>query len=84
LTLHLCEERSTAMNRTVDDPKQEPIRDPLPGLKKQLEREYDHIADERIDQVAQHSVERLSGARVKEFVSVLAWRHARMHLRRAS
>jgi hypothetical protein len=72
------------MNRTVLDPKQEPIKDPLPGLKKQLEKEYEHIADERIDQVAKHSVERFSRARVKEFVSVLAWRHTRMHLRRAS
>jgi hypothetical protein len=82
--MHLCEERSTAMNRTVDDRKQEPIKDPLPGVRKQLEREYEHLADERIDQVAKHSVERFSGARVREFVSVLAWRHARMHLRRAS
>jgi hypothetical protein len=72
------------MNRTVVDTKQEPIKDPLPGLKTQLESEYKHIPDERIDQVAKHSVERFSGARVKEFVSVLAWRHARMHLRRAS
>jgi hypothetical protein len=84
LTLHLSEERSTAMNRTVVGPKQEPIKDPLPGLKMRLEREYEHVPDERIDQVAKHSVERFSGARVREFVSVLAWRHARMHLRRAS
>jgi hypothetical protein len=60
------------MNRTVVNPKQEPIRDTLPGLKNQLEKEYEHLPDERIDQVAKHSVERLSGARVSEFVSVLA------------
>lgn len=72
------------MNRTLLDPKQQPVKDPLPGLKKQLEAEYEDLPQKRIDDVARHSVERLSGARVKEFVPVLAWRHARHHLRRAS
>lgn len=71
------------MNRSLLDPKQEPIKDPLPGLKRQLETEYENLPPERIDQVARHSVGRFSGARVKEFVPVLAWRHALHHLGRA-
>lgn len=72
------------MNRRLLDPKQEPIRDALPGVKKQLETEYGDLPEERVDEVAKHSVERFSGARVKEFVPVLAWRHARLHLQRPS
>ena len=72
------------MNRKLLDSKQGPMRDPLPGVKKQLQTEYEDLPEERIDEVAKHPVERFSGARVKEFVSVLAWRHARMHLQRAS
>jgi hypothetical protein len=72
------------MTRTRFDPKQEPVRDPLPGLKKQLEAQYENLPLERIDEVAKHSLERFSGARIREFVPVLAWRHARHHLRRAS
>jgi hypothetical protein len=38
----------------------------------------------RIDEAAKHAFERLGGAKVREFVPILAWRHAREHLRRAS
>jgi hypothetical protein len=72
------------VNRTLLDQKQEPLRDPLPGLKKQLEEEYGDLPQERIDEVAKHAVGRLAKARVKDFVPVLAWRHARHHLQRAS
>jgi len=65
------------VNRTLLDPKQEPLKDPLPGLKKQLEDKYGDLAQERIDEVAKHAVGRLAKARVKDFVPVLAWRHAR-------
>ena len=71
------------MDRTLLDPKQEPLRDPLPGLKKQLRSEYDELSEERIDQVAKHSLDKFAAAKVQEFVPVLAWRHARRHLRHA-
>jgi len=72
------------MDRTLLDPKQEPLKDPLPGLKKQLRSEYGQLPDERIDQVAKHSLDKYAAAKVREFVPVLAWRHARRHLQRAS
>lgn len=72
------------MNRTLLDAKQEPLKDPLPGLKKQLRSEYDGLPEERIDEVAHHALEKYAAARVQEFVPVLAWRHARRHLRRFS
>ena len=72
------------MDRTLLDPKQQPIKDPLPGLKKQLMSEYDELSEERIDQVAEHALHKYTEAKVREFVPVLAWRHARSHLQRAS
>jgi hypothetical protein len=72
------------MDRTLLDPKQEPLKDPLPGLKKQLRSEYLELPEERIDEVAKHSLDKYSAAKVREFVPVLAWRHARRHLRRVS
>lgn len=53
------------MSPRLLDAKQEPINNPLPGLKKQLGKEYEGVPDERIDQAAKHSVE-LFSARVKE------------------
>jgi hypothetical protein len=67
-----------------NNPREQAIRDPLPGLRKQLAEEYRDQPDDRIDEAAKHAVERLGGAKVREFVSILAWRHAREHLRRAS
>jgi hypothetical protein len=72
------------VDRTLLDPKQEPLKDPLPGLKKQLRSEYEELPEEWIDQVAKHSLDKYAAAKVREFVPVLAWRHARRHLRRAS
>lgn len=72
------------MDRTHLDPKQEPLKDPLPGLKKQLRSEYDGLPEERIEQVAKHSLDKYAAARVQEFVPLLAWKHARKHLQRAS
>ena len=68
------------MNQT---PTQEHRKDAPPRLRKQLEKEYEHVPDERIDEVVKHSFDRFSGARLKEFVPVLAWRHARHHLQGA-
>lgn len=69
------------MDRTLQDPKREPlIKDPLPGLVKHLKEAYSHLPDARINEVAKHSVDRLAEARVREFVPVLAWRHAQLHL----
>jgi hypothetical protein len=53
------------------------LKDPLPGLKKQLRSEYDQLPEERIDRVAKHALDKYAAAKVREFVPVLAWRHAR-------
>jgi hypothetical protein len=83
-TPHIDDEGACAMNQTLLEPKHDLDKDALPRLRKQLEREWGDVPDERIDLVAKHSFERFSGARVKEFVPVLAWRHARHHLQGAS
>jgi hypothetical protein len=59
-------------------------RDPLPGLKKQLSQEYEDQPEDRIDGAARHGLDRLADARVRAFVGIFAWRHAREHFRRAS
>jgi hypothetical protein len=59
-------------------------RDSLPRLKKQLSEEYEDQPEDRIDEAAKHGLDRLAGAKVRGFVEVFAWRHAREHLRRAS
>lgn len=60
------------------------IRDPLPRLRKQLAEEYRDQPGDRIDEAAKHALDRFGGAKVREFVPILAWRHARQHLRSAS
>jgi hypothetical protein len=42
------------------------------------------IRSDRIDQAARHGLDRLADVRVRGFVGIFAWRHAREHLRRAS
>jgi hypothetical protein len=59
-------------------------RDPLQRLRKQLADEYRDQPDDRIDEAAKHALNRLGDARVREFVPIFAWRHARQHLRSAS
>ena len=59
-------------------------RDPLQRLRKQLAEEYRDQPGDRIDETARHALDRLGGARVKDFVPIFAWRHAREHLRHAS
>jgi hypothetical protein len=59
-------------------------RDPLPRLRKQLADEYRDQPGDRIDEAAKHALDRFGGAKVRDFVPILAWRHARQHLRRAS
>ena len=63
---------------------QEKAGDPLPGLKKQLSEEYEDQPEYKIDQAARHALDRLADAKVRDFVGLFAWRHAREHLRRAS
>ena len=60
------------------------IRDPLPRLRKQLAEEYRDQPGDRIDEAAKHALDRFGGAKVREYVPILAWRHARQHLRSAS
>jgi hypothetical protein len=62
---------------------EEALKDPLPGVMKQLKEEHEELPEQKIDKAARHGLERLSGARVREFVPILAWRHAREHLRKA-
>jgi len=59
-------------------------RDPLQRLRKQLAQEYRDQPGDKIDEAAKHALDRLGDARVREFVPIFAWRHARQHLRRAS
>jgi hypothetical protein len=66
------------------DPRQEPIKNPFPGLKKQLEEEYRGPPESKIDEVAKQALGEFDGARVREFVPILAWRRARKQLRKAS
>lgn len=57
--------------------------DPLPRLRQQLASEYgDTVSPETIDRTAEEAVHELSGARIREFVPVFAWRRARARLRR--
>ena len=66
------------------DPRQEPIKNPFPGLKKQLEEEYPGLPESKIDEVARQALGEFDGARVREFVPILAWRRARKQLRKPS
>jgi len=66
------------------DPRQEPIKNPFPGLKKQLEEEYRGLPESKIDEVARQALGEFDGARVREFVPILAWRRAKKQLRKAS
>ena len=66
------------------DPRQEPIKNPFPGLKKQLEEEYRGLPESKIDEVARQALGEFAGVRVREFVPILAWRRARKQLRKAS
>jgi hypothetical protein len=56
--------------------------DPLPGLRRRLASEYGgSVPDESIDLAAREALADLSGARVRDFVPVFAWRRARRRLR---
>ena len=65
-------------------PLEESIRDPLPGLKKQLTEEFQEQPEDVIDFAARHSLARYKDVKVREFISIFAWRHARTHLRGAA
>jgi hypothetical protein len=48
------------MSRTLLEPEQAQKTELVPRLRKQLEREYEQVSDEQIDQVAKHSLQRFS------------------------
>ncbi len=59
------------------------VKDPLPGLRKQLADEYGRdVPLETIEKIAEQSLGEFQGARVRDFVPVFAWRRARQLLRR--
>lgn len=61
------------------------VADPLPRLREQLANEYgESVPRETIDRVAVEALAELSGAPVREFVPVFAWRRARERLRRSA
>ena len=72
------------MDPTLGIVAKEGSHDPLPRLKKALESEYEDVPDAQVEEVAKHALGKLEGARIREFVPILAWRHARDHLRKAS
>jgi hypothetical protein len=56
--------------------------DPLPELRERLANEYGgSVPEETIDLAAREALADLSGARVRAFVPVFAWRRARRALR---
>ena len=59
-------------------------QDPFPRLREQLIEEFEGQREDLIDQAAKHSLERYKGAKVREFVPISAWPHARRHLCGAS
>ena len=65
-------------------PLEKSIKDPLPRLKQELTEEFEGQSEDLIDQAAKHSLERYKSAKVREFVPIFAWRHARSHFRSAS
>ena len=65
-------------------PKEKPfIGDPLRGLVEQLKDAHGDLPDEQLRDVAKHSLDRFAKARIRNFVPVLAYRHAQRHLQRA-
>jgi hypothetical protein len=71
-----------AQERT--SPLDEGFKDPLPRLKTQLSEEFEGQPQDLIDQAAKHSLDRFKNAKVREFVPIFSWRHARRHLRSAT
>ncbi|MGZ8625189.1 MAG: three-helix bundle dimerization domain-containing protein [Actinomycetota bacterium] len=58
------------------------VVDPLPNLRQRLTGEYGgSVGPEEIDRAAEQALAELSGARIREFVPLFAWRRARACLR---
>ena len=73
------------MRKTPPDPREKPpISEPLRGLVEQLKDAHGDLPDEQIRDVAKHSLDRFAKARIRNFVPVLAWRHAQRHLPKAA
>lgn len=72
------------MNPKRWSPMEDALKDPLPGLKKQLMEEYEELPEEKIDAAAKRALDEFADARVREFVPIMAWRRARQRLRQAA
>jgi hypothetical protein len=58
------------------------FEDLLPRVRGQLEAEYGGtVPQERINRAAEEAVAEFSGARIRDFIPLLAWRQARARLR---
>jgi hypothetical protein len=69
------------MNKTLRDHKEKSlIREPLRGLVEQLKDAHGDLPDEQIRDVAKNSLDRFAKARTRNFVPVLAWRHAQRNV----
>jgi hypothetical protein len=81
-----CDRHSGEVGMSTDqDVGSQSFADPLPGLRRRLAEEYgEDFTTETIERVAEQSLGEFQGARVREFVSVFAWRRARERLPRAS
>ena len=53
-------------------------------LQQHLSEEYEDQPEDKINDAAKHALDRFADARIRDFVGVFAWRHARKHLRQAS
>ena len=51
------------MSPDRSSPLEEALKDPLPGVKKQLAEEYEGLAEEKIDQAAKQALDELAEAR---------------------
>ena len=69
------------MNKTLPDPKQEALlKDPTTRLVEELKDAHPDLPDEQISRLVKDSLERFAKARIREFVPVLASRHAKRHI----
>jgi hypothetical protein len=72
------------MSRERRSPFEESLKDPLPGIKKQLREEYRDLPEEKVGEAAERALGEFADARVREFVPIMAWRRARERLRQAA
>ncbi len=60
---------------------EESVKDPLPRLYEKFAGEYgDTLPKDEIEGAAEDALEEFGSARLREFVPIFAWRHARERL----